>query len=696
MNFCFDSSEIAARLAATHTSKVDQSADQADSEASGNSSYFYGIPLKKSGDIATHLSCAEILELQKEVGQLKFAAVTSRDIKKNSPFQRIYVSTVEAQTKQNTYPEGIRGRSDMTRTLGIPPDSQDEQFIPSQLTFSRDIKQMIQGDQYQLERKAVVHLDGRIKNAKLSPSERHALIQGENEVHFWSCDDLGDWREEGVFRSKNIEKATFSPSGHYGLAAAEGLCKVWCFEEGGNWVEQAKINYSGCVSSICFSPTERALVITSSSDNHHDTFAIHVCNGNGGWVPGCLISGYQDLSFEFSPGGNDVLVTSKTGAALLNISADGRVGSQYSFDSHGNRVEAAFSKAGHHAVIFTESDKPRENNQLRIIGRVGDKWQEMGSFNYFGHIWEAKFSESARHLIIETYDGKIRIWSRNNEGRYVQTEVVSGDPSRIKWEFSALEDLILIYDDKNNFVQILEYDSEGRWRKVHANSYYYLERACFSAIPEANCIMIQTRNAVHVLHDINKVNTQFKTINTQKSFEGVNISPSGRYVLTTDSEDEGLSARIWGFDSEGNSIAKASIYCPAFAIGTFNIDKVVFSASEQMLRLHCRDGLSRQHSIILWGCDDNGLWTERGVIENVSEEPIQSHAMLQIMAFDQDKASEFKIYGYDSSGHWHQKAAGSHGASRVRTGSLSSSGRILLTCGDDNNVSIWNIDAPEK
>ncbi|WP_180966365.1 hypothetical protein [Endozoicomonas acroporae] len=40
-------------------------------------------------------------------------------------------------------------------------------------------------------------------------------------------------------------------------------------------------------------------------------------------------------------------------------------------------------------------------------------------------------------------------------------------------------------------------------------------------------------------------------------------------------------------------------------------------------------------------CFDNGFWTERGVVDNVGQEPVHSHAMLQIMAVDQDKKSAF-------------------------------------------------------
>ena len=668
------------------------------------------------------------------------AAVTSRDIK-NWPFQHIYVSTVEAQTNQNTYVSGssdkasTSGIRDAVSTIsgskpeslkrpltdsaadkpapgkkaiktaqnsnGIPLDSQIKQFIPSEITFSGDINEMIGCDTYQLEQKAVVHLDGKIKEARLSPSERHAIIWGENEVHRWSCDDMGDWREEGVLRGKKIEKVTFSPSGRHALAATEGICKIWCFGEAANWVEQEQIKYTGHLDNLCFSPTEQALAITSRSDSHTDTFALYVYNGNGRWVCKCLSSGNQGVSFKFSPCGNNILVTSKGGAELLNICVDGRVRSQYSFDSHGNNARAAFSEAGHHAVIFTKSNyrHKHKENQLIIIGRVGDKWQEMGFFNYRGEIRNAKLSESARHLMIHTHDDeKIRIWGVNDKGRYVEKEVVPDKPSGVVWEFSALEDIILISDNLNDRLQILKYGRWGVWRKQEG-FFEYLRGAFFSAIPESNCIMIYSKDIVRVLHDINKDTMQVKDIEPKESIRKAHISPSGRYVLTEHSEADGLRARIWGFDSEGNSIAKAAIYRPAFAVGTFNIEKVVFSASEQMLRLYCSDGLSRQNSIILWGCDDNDLWTERGVVDNIcsfGEEPAHSHAMLQIMAVDQDKASEFKIYGYDRNGNWRQKTDGCHGTGSVKTGCFSPSGRLLLTCGDDNNVSIWNIDAPEK
>ncbi|WP_257264871.1 WD40 repeat domain-containing protein [Endozoicomonas sp. ONNA2] len=186
---------------------------------------------------------------------------------------------------------------------------------------------------------------------------------------------------------------------------------------------------------------------------------------------------------------------------------------------------------------------------------------------------------------------------------------------------------------------------------------------------------------------------QVKQIHSKETIKNADISPSGRYVLTRHNKD-GLIGRIWGFDGEGNAVVKADIYRPACAGGSyFSIENVVFSASEQRLRLYCRGS---KDIIILWGCDDNGLWTERGVVDNVGEEPVHSHAMLQIMAFDESKKNEFKIYGYDSNGHWRKKADGSHGTGQVETGCFSRSGRLLLTCGDDHTVSIWNIDAPEK
>ncbi|MBO9484054.1 WD40 repeat domain-containing protein [Salinisphaera sp. G21_0] len=687
MNLCFDSEQIAARLV-TDNSDVKQSPDPVNSGTSGNSLHFYGIPLRKSGDITTHLSCDEISELKREFEQLKLAAVTSRDIKKNWPYQHIYVSTVDKHAP------GKMANTTAQNSNDIPPDSQIEQFIPSEITFTGDINKMIEWDTYQLELQAVVHLDGKIKEARLSPSERHAMIWGENEVHCWSRYNLGNWQEEGALRGRTVEKATFSPSGRYALAAAEGLCKIWCFGEGANWFEQIPIHYRSSLANICFSPTERALVITSRSDNHHtDTFALYVCNDNGRWVSKCLSDGNQGVSFKFSPCGNNILVTSKGGAELLNICVDGRVISQYSFNSQSKNVRAAFSEAGHHAVIFTKSVYPHEENQLRIIGRVGDKWQEMGSFNYVGLIWDAELSESARHLMIHTHDEKIRIWSVNDEGRYVEKKVVPDKPSGVAWKFSKLEDVILMHYSEKDRIQILNYDRRGEWREQEG-SFEDLCGACFSAIPESNCIMIYSIDTVRVLHDINKDTTQVKDIEPKESITKAYISPSGRYVLTEHSEEDGLLARVWGFDSEGNSIAKAAIYRPASDSGYFfDLDEAVFSASEQMLRLYCR---GRQNLIILWGCDDNGLWTERGVVDNVGKEPVHSHAMLQIMAVDQDKKSEFKIYGYDRNGYWHQKADGCHGTGSVQTGCLSPSGRLLLTCGDDNNVNIWNIDAPEK
>ncbi len=734
----------------TDNSIVEQNTDPADS--SGHSSYFYGMPLRKSGDIATHLSCAEILALQKEYGQLRLAAVTSRDIKKNWPYQHIYVSSA-AVIKQNSCPvpggfdtASIASISDaisifysketcygntpnrlkkpatdnpadkpppwkMANTMssftaprnsnGILPDVQGDQFIPSEMAFSGDINEMIGCDTYQLQRKAVVHIGGAIREAKFSPLERHALICSLNEAHCWSCDDSGYWREDGVLRCSYINEATFSPSGRYGLVAGEGICKVWCLAAGAGWIEQAEIVFNGSLKDIRFSPTERALAIISRPhQGQTDTFALYHCNDDDSWERICLNDMDQDVTCRFSPCSNHILVTSKKGATLLNICDDGNIESQYSFNSHGKRVEAAFSKAGHHGVMFTKSVSGLEHNQLTIIGYVGGKWQQMGFFNHYGIIWGAKFTESARHLAIETNDGIIRIWSVNDKGHYDQTKAFSEngvESESLRWQISASEDVLFTLDTKNGLVQILNYDSKEKekWRSVFYAQYDRHAQACFSAIPEANCIMIHTRHTVYVRHDINKATHQIKQIHSKETIEGADISPSGRHVLTRHEQKNGLIGRIWGFDGEGNAVVKADIYPPACARGSyFSIEKVVFSASEQRLRLHCR-GFGAKFATILWGCDDNGLWTERGVVDNVGEKPVHSHAMLQIMAYDEDKKNEFKIYGYDRNGQWCKKADGSHGTGKVETGCFSRSGRLLLTCDDDGTASIWNISVPE-
>ena len=548
MNFCFDH-EPAASLA-TIKHNVNQNTNPAD--ASGHSSYFYGMPLRKSGDIATHLSCAEILELQQEYGQLRLAAVTSRDIKKNWPYQHIYVSSAAA-SKQNPYPvpggfdtgsmaslcdaisilhikntcygntpnrlkqpatDNPADQADprkMSNTTakngdGIPPDVQIDQFIPSEMMFSRDIKEMIQWDTYQLERKLVVPVDGWIQKVSFSPLERHALIGSVKEAHCLSCDENGNWRKERVLRVRNILEATFSPSGRYGLVAGKDLCKIWCLAQGPSWIEQAEITYNGRPKDIHFSPTERALAIISRSDQDQtDTFALYLSNSDGRWVHAYSNDGDQNVSCQFSPNGSNILVTSQTSAALLSICDDGSIRTQYSFNSHGKRVHAAFSKAGHHGVMYTKSYDVYEHDQLIIIGHVGNNWKEVGLFNYTGNIWGAEFTESAQHLAIKTYDRKVRIWSVNDKGRYAETKVLPEKPVKsasLHWKFSASEDVLLIYNTENNLVQILNYDGKGTWRKVPTGNYYHHVESCFSAIPEANCMMICSSDNVEVRHDI--------------------------------------------------------------------------------------------------------------------------------------------------------------------------------------------------
>ncbi|MGO0305518.1 hypothetical protein ACTL6P_02740 [Endozoicomonas acroporae] len=93
----------------------------------------------------------------------------------------------------------------------------------------------------------------------------------------------------------------------------------------------------------------------------------------------------------------------------------------------------------------------------------------------------------------------------------------------------------------------------------------------------------------------------------------------------------------------------------------------LFNASEQMLRL-CSE-YRYWTTIILWGCDDNGLLA-------------------------QDEDGVFKIHGYDSNGHWCKKAVGNTGT-KLYTGSFSPSGRVLFTCDDDRSASIWKITPSE-
>ena len=671
MNFCFGYQEIAASLLFPQDSGMNQSSDPADSATSANLWHFSGIPLNKLGDISTHLSCDEILELQKEFGQLNPAAITSRDIKENTPFKRLYASPDEAQTKLNKQPT--------TRPK----------------VFSREIQQMIECPGYELERKRVIHINKSIKKPIVSPSERHAFLRSFNEVHCLSCDDKDNWREEVVLRSEKAITAIFSTSGRYALAAAEGFCKVWGFEDGASWIEQAAINNLGDIKNIQFSPTERALAIASSDDDDHDTFMLYVYQGDRGWVPECMNRGVKDLSFEFSPSGNDILVTSKSGGAMLGIDYDGKVRCRYSYPTcNKEKVRAAFSEAGDHAAIFTETVYS-DGNTLKIIGRLGDRWQEVGSFNYPRTIYNVKFSKSARHLMIHTNDEKIILWSLNDQGIYVEKEVIHGQPSSVSKTFNASENIMLTCNYRNGLVQIRNYNSSGLWDIKHQSYYYFLQQACFSDDPASNCIMIRDSDDVHVVHVSNEARCQFKKIQSKEKIYDASISPSGRYVLTTHDGSDGLTAMIWSFDSEGNSMVKARIYRPASANEYFRVDKAIFSASEQMLRLCWESRFSA--TIILWGCDDNGLWTERGVIDQVvynedSEETVHSHAMLQILARDED--GDFKIHGYNSNGHWREKVVGNHGA-KISKGSFSPSGRVLFTCGTDRSASIWKITPSE-
>ena len=191
----------------------------------------------------------------------------------------------------------------------------------------------------------------------------------------------------------------------------------------------------------------------------------------------------------------------------------------------------------------------------------------MGSFNYPGEIRNAKLSESARHLMIRTYDGKIRIWGVNDKGRYVEKKVVPDKPSGVVWEFSALEDIILIHDYKNHRLQILKYDRWGVWRKQEG-FFKYLRGAFFSEIPESNCIMIYSKDIVRVLHDINKDTMQVKNIEPKESIRKAHISPSGRYVLTEHSEADGLLARSGDLTVRVIRLPKLH-YRPASASGYF-------------------------------------------------------------------------------------------------------------------------------
>ncbi|MBO9496790.1 WD40 repeat domain-containing protein [Thalassotalea sp. G20_0] len=633
--------------------------------------------MNKLGDISTHLSCGEILALQKAFGQLN-PVVTSRDIKANSPFKRLYASPDEAQTKQNKQPT--------TRPK----------------VFSGEIQKMIECPVYELERKRVIHLNSWINKPIISPSERHAFLWSVKEVHCLSCDDRDDWREEVVLKSEEAITAIFSTSGRYALAAAKGFCKVWGFEDGASWVKQAEINNLDSIKNVQFSPTERALAIASSDDDDHDTFMLCVYQVDRGWVQESRIRGVKDLSFQFSPSGNDILVTSKSGGTMFGIDYNGKVRCQYLYPNCNNKqkVRAAFSEAGDHAAIFTETVYSDENT-LKIIGRVGDHWQEVGSLNY-PRGFKVNFSKSARHLMIHTNDQKIILWSLNDKGIYVETNVIHGQPLSVYTAFSASENILLTANHKNGLVQILSYNnSRDQW--IIKEKGYYGDadlQVCFSDDPASNCIMINERkkdgqNNVHVVHVSNEARCQFKKIQSKEKIYHASISPSGRYVLTTHDGGEGLIAMIWSFDSEGNSMVKARIYRPATANNYFSVHKAIFSATEQMLRLCWKFRFST--TIILWGCDDNGLWTERGVIDHAvnevdSDDTVHSHGMLQILARDED--GDFKIHGYDSNGHWREKAVGNTGT-KLSTGSFSPSGRVLFTCDDDRSASIWKITPSE-
>ena len=667
MNPCFGNEQSIKRQKLTHDSVMSPGTEKANSEASADSLYFSGRPLSKLGDISTHLSCGEILELQKEFGQIHLPAVTSRDIKENWPFKHLYARPDKAETRQN------------------------DQLITHQPVFSEKIRQMIECREFELVRKGVAHFfyDKDIK-AIFSPSERHVLFHGFYGVHCWSCDDKGDWREEIVLRIQQIDTAIFSTSGHYALAATEGLCKVWSFDSGTNWVEQVATNIIGRIKDVQFSPIERALAITSTHHDGRDALMICVRHGDRGWIPGYMNSGFENLSFQFSPSDNYLLITSKRGAELLSIGYDGKVRSQYSYPTSDRGVNAIFSPAGDCAVIFPKTVFSDENT-LTIIGRVGDKWQALGSLNK--KIFGVKFSNSARHLMIHTSDKKIRLWSVNDQGNYVQKKVITDQPSCVATQFSASDDMFLTHNPDNGVVHILNYNRLGQWAITHQKSYYFLREACFSDDPASNCIMIRENHDVHVVHVSNEGRCRFKTIHSEEKIDKASISPSGRYVLTTHCDDDGLIAKIWSFDSEGNSFAKTRINRPASAKNYFSVHKAIFSASEQLLRLY-GGGFSSLNTIIFWGCDNNGSWTERGVVDNavcdpLTEEPVYSHAMLQILAGDEEQDGDFKIFGYDRYGNWCKKAEGNHGTT-LSSGSFSPSGRMLLTCGDDR-ASIWKI-----
>lgn len=742
MNPCFGNEQAIKKPKFTHDSVMSLSSNKAKAETSANSLHFSGIPLNKLGDISTHLSCGEILELQKEFGQIHLAAVNSRDIKENWPFKYIYVSTDEAETRQNTnsgcVPGGFekaitagtwgtglasdtrlkalkRPSTDLSVTgpapgkvlkqaastiiansFGIPPNAQNDHFTTRQPVFSEMVRQMIECREFELERKGVAHfVDDQNIKAIFSPLERHVLFQGSHEVRCWSCDDKDDWREEVVLRIQPDNTVIFSTSGHYALAAAEGLCKVWSFDGGTNWVEQVATSNIGRIKNVQFSPIERALAIASSDNSGRDALMICVRHGDRGWIPGYMNSGFGNLSFQFSPSGNYLLVTSKSGVEILSIDYDGEVRCQYSYPTGNRKVNAEFSPAGDRAVIFTKTVDSDENT-LTIIGRMGDKWQELGSLKK--NIFDVKFSNSARHLMIHTRDNKIRLWSLNDQGNYVQKTVITDQPSCAATQFSASEDIFLTHNPDNGNVHILNYNRSGHWEISHNKSYYYSQGACFSDDPASNCIMIREQEDVHVVHVSNEGRCQIKTIHSQEIINNASISPSGRYVLTTHCGRDGLIAKIWSFDSEGKSFAKTRIYRPASAKNYFRVNKAIFNASEQLLRLYGGD-LFALNTIILWGCDDNGLWTERGVVDNavcdpLTEEPVHSHGMLQILADDEEQDGDFKIFGYDRYGNWCQKAEGNHGAT-LSSGSFSPSGRMLLTCGDDKRASIWKITPSE-
>ncbi len=672
MNPCFANEQSTKRPNLTHDSVMSLSTDKANSETSADSLHFSGIPLNKLGDISTHLSCGEILELQKECGQIHLPTVTSRDIKENWPFKYLYTRPDKAETRQN------------------------DSLITHQPVFSEEIRQMIECREFKLERKGVAHFfDGQSIKAMFSPSERHVLFQDFYVVRGWSCDDKDDWREEVVLRVQPDKTTIFSTSGHYAMAAAEGLCKVWSFDGGTNWLEQLSTHDIGRIKDVQFSPIERALAITSTHRNGSDALMICVRHDDRGWIPGYMNSGFENLSFQFSPSGNYLLVTSKRGAEMLSIDYNGQVRCQYSYPTSDRYVNATFSPTGDRAVILSNTVDSDENT-LTIIGPVGDKWQELGSLNM--KIIGVKFSNSARHLMIHTIDQKIRLWSVNDQGRYVEKKVITDQPSFTATQFSASEDMFLTHNPDNGFVQILNYNRSGQWAIPHENTYYLSRKACFSDDPVSNCIMIKEDHDVHVVHVSNEGRCQFKKIHSEEKIDEASISPSGRYVLTTHCGCDRLIARLWSFDSEGNSFAKTRINRPASVNNSFKVNKAIFSASEQLLRLYGGGGFFSLNTIIFWGCDNNGSWTERGVVDNavcdrLTDEPVHSHAMLQILAGDEEQGGDFKIFGYDRDGNWCQKAKRNHGAI-FSSGSFSPSGRMLLTCGD-GSASIWQIN-PEK